>query len=92
MPKLLGKWWEGKDGCHGVMEKLRDEAPLGFIHTRKLDITTEILPLPRRGEKEDTHGQKPGRAWFSSEEDENTDSPLHQQTYTCSLERMNTST
>lgn len=87
MPMLLGKWWEGKDGRHGVMEKLRDEAPLGFIHTRTLDITAEILRLLQGEEKGDTHEQKPERAWFSPGEDENSDSPLHRQTHTRNLKR-----
>ena len=72
--------------------KTAGRGPTELHHTRKLDIMADILPLLRRGEKEHTHEQKPERAWFSSEEDENTDSPLHHQTYTRNLKRMNMST
>lgn len=63
-----------------------DEAPLGFIHTRTPHITAEILRL-LQGERRGTHEQQPERAWFSPEEDENSDSPLHRQTYTRNLKR-----
>lgn len=33
IPIVLGKWWEGYDQYHGVMEKLCDEAPLGAPST-----------------------------------------------------------
>lgn len=86
MPMLLGEWWEGKDGCHGVMEKL-GRSPTGLHPHRDTAHHGRNPETVAGGEKGDTHEQKPERAWFSPEEDENSDSPLHRQTYTRNLKR-----